>query len=251
MKRVISLVLLCCTMATMATAQTGKGIFSIKPMAGINVSTFSGGVVSDMYHTKVGFTAGMEAESGLNNWLGLSLGIVYSQQGAKVDGSLSALFTDNSTGKSGLIVTDNNGKVHCDYLNLPLLANIHIPALHGLSLKTGIQMGFLVKSQMNLSTDAAIFYDYVTSASYNYEPHYWNLQDANAGDSHFSHYESNMSDICKSIDIGIPIGLSYEYKNVVLDVRYCFGLTKIDNTQEPEDTRNRTLSVTLGYNFKL
>ena len=52
-------------------------------------------------------------------------------------------------------------------------------------------------------------------------------------------------------DVGIPIGLSYEYKNVVLDVRYCFGLTKIDNTQDPEDTRNRTLSVTLGYNFKL
>ena len=249
MKKRLIFMMVCC--ATMATAQTGKGMFSIKPMAGINVSTFSGGIVSDMYHTKVGLTAGMEAEYGINNWLGLSLGIVYSQQGAKADGSLSYLITDNATARTHLMVTKNEGKVHCDYLNLPLLANFHIPALRGLTLKTGIQMGILVKSQMNLSTDAAIFYDYVTSASYNYEPHYWNLQDANAGDSHFSHYESNMSDICKSIDVGIPIGLSYEYKNVVLDVRYCFGLTKNDNTQEPEDTRNRTFSVTLGYRFNL
>ena len=246
MKKRLILMMVCC--ATMATAQTGKGMFSIKPMAGINVSTFSGGIVSDMYHTKVGFTAGMEAEYGLNNFLGLSLGIVYSQQGAKVDGALSALFTDISTGKSGIIITSNKGKIHCDYLNLPLLANFHIPALRGLTLKTGLQMGILVKSQMNLSTDAAIFYDYGNDS----EPHYWNVQEVSNTDAPtYTHYESNMSDICKSIDVGIPIGLSYEYKNVVLDVRYCFGLTKIDNTQEPEDTRNRTLSVTLGYNFKL
>ena len=245
MKKSLILIMVCC--ATMATAQTGKGIFSIKPMAGFNVSNFSGGVVSDMYHTKVGFTVGMEAEYGINNWLGLSLGIVYSQQGAKVDGSLSYLITDNATARTHLMVTKNEGKVHCDYLNLPLLANFHIPALRGLTLKTGIQMGILVKSQMNLSTDAAIFYDNGNDS----EPHYWNLQDANANGPFFSHYESNMSDICKSLDIGIPIGMSYEYKNVVLDICYCFGLTQNDNTQEPEDTRNRTFSVTLGYRFNL
>ena len=54
MKKRLIFMMVCC--ATMATAQTGKGIFSIKPMAGFNVSNFSGGVVSDMYHTKVGFT---------------------------------------------------------------------------------------------------------------------------------------------------------------------------------------------------
>jgi hypothetical protein len=51
--------------------------------------------------------------------------------------------------------------------------------------------------------------------------------------------------------LGIPVGLSYEYKNVVLDARYYFGLTKIDNTENPEDVRNRYFSVTLGYRFHL
>ena len=61
----------------------------------------------------------------------------------------------------------------------------------------------------------------------------------------------SLSDICKSIDFGIPIGLSYEYKNVTLDARYYFGLTKLDKTEDPENTRNRCLSITLGYRFHL
>ena len=61
----------------------------------------------------------------------------------------------------------------------------------------------------------------------------------------------NETDACKSIDFGIPVGLSYEYKNVTLDARYYFGLTKIDNSQELENIRNRTFSVTLGYRFNL
>jgi hypothetical protein len=60
-----------------------------------------------------------------------------------------------------------------------------------------------------------------------------------------------MSNVCKSVDVGFPIGLSYEYKNVVLDARYYFGLTKIDKTEDAEDCRNRMLSITLGYRFKL
>lgn len=31
----------------------------------------------------------------------------------------------------------------------------------------------------------------------------------------------------KTFDFSIPIGLSYEYKNIVIDGRYNFGLTKV------------------------
>ena len=61
----------------------------------------------------------------------------------------------------------------------------------------------------------------------------------------------NVTDVSKSVDFGIPVGLSYEYKNVTLDARYCFGLTKTDKILEAEDNRNRTFSVTLGYRFNL
>ena len=150
LKMIRTLILLSCV-ATMAQAQNDKGTFSIKPMAGVNVSTFSGGIVSDLYHTKAGFTAGMEAEYGINNWLGLSLGLIYSQQGAKVDGDLGIVFTDASTGKLGYMVTHNDGKINCDYLNLPLMANFYIPAIPGLSLKTGIQCMIPVTTAMPLS----------------------------------------------------------------------------------------------------
>ena len=59
------------------------------------------------------------------------------------------------------------------------------------------------------------------------------------------------SDVLKSMDFGIPIGLSYEFKNIVLDARYYFGLRKIDNTEDEESIRNRCLTVTLGYRLHL
>jgi hypothetical protein len=64
-------------------------------------------------------------------------------------------------------------------------------------------------------------------------------------------YNTNISDVCKSVDFGIPLGLSYEYKNIVLDARYYFGLTKIDKTDDPDSARNQYLSITLGYKFNL
>ena len=64
-------------------------------------------------------------------------------------------------------------------------------------------------------------------------------------------YNTDMSDVCKSVDFGIPVGLSYEYKNIVLDTRYFFGLTKIDKTDNPDSARNQYLSITLGYKFHL
>ena len=59
------------------------------------------------------------------------------------------------------------------------------------------------------------------------------------------------NDICKSVDFGIPLGLSYEYKNISLDARYYFGLTKIDKTENPDTAKNRYFSITLGYRFHL
>jgi hypothetical protein len=61
-------------------AQDQKGKLSIKPMVGVNLSNF-GNATIDMYQMKVGLTGGAELEYGINPWLGLSLGLMYSQQG--------------------------------------------------------------------------------------------------------------------------------------------------------------------------
>ena len=200
--------IVCWTADLMAQNQTGK--LSIRPMVGVNLSDF-GNASIDMYKMKVGLTGGAELEYGLNPWLGLSIGLMYSQQGAKIDGSIDAMVADDN-GNIWLTKTQMNGKLKCDYLNLPLMANVYIPAIKGLAFKAGVDGAKL---------------------------------------NQISSYSTSITDVCKSVDFGIPLGLSYEYKNVVLDARYFFGLTKIDKTDNPDSARNQYLSITLGYKFNL
>ena len=76
MKKIVFLAaFVCCT--AVVTAQNLQGKFSLKPMAGINLTGVNGGVISDFYHNKVRFTAGLEAEYGITPWLGISLGAIY------------------------------------------------------------------------------------------------------------------------------------------------------------------------------
>lgn len=94
---------------------------------------------------------------------------------------------------------------------------INIPILaqyyvvKGLAIKAGVQPGFLVR------------------ASY----------DGNS-----------FSDACKKFDFSIPVGLSYEYQNFVLDARYNIGLTKTAKDAS-EKTKNSVIQITLGYKFAL
>lgn len=213
-------------------------------MAGINVTEMNGGAINNLYHHKVRFTGGLEAEYGITPWLGVSLGAIYSQQGAKVEGGLMSEGKDEK-GVTLVSYVGMKGKLNSEYINVPLMANFYIPYVKGLAVKTGIQLGLLASSKMNtlVLTITAI-----------YDPNEVNQLVLRETDNNYPKVTEiglTQNDVCKSVDFGIPVGLSYEYKNVVLDARYYFGLTKIDNTPEPEDVRNRHFSFTLGYRFRL
>jgi hypothetical protein len=233
MKKHLLLAAFVCCVASVS-AQNPKGTFSIKPMAGINVTGLNGGN-SGLYKNKVGFTAGVEAEYGVNDWLGVSLGALYSQQGAKID-KFEQQRVNQAQGDFD-VVTKVDGKLKSQYLNLPLLVNAYIPGVKGLAVKAGIQVGFCLSSDSESTTEiyaVPVETDRLVELEFNDTKSYMEA-----------------TDVCKSVDFGIPVGLSYEYKNVVLDARYYFGLTKIDRTEYPEDCRNRHFSVTLGYRFHL
>ena len=104
------------------SAQNQIGKLSIKPMAGVNLSNFSN-ATQDVYSMMVGLTGGAELEYGVNPWLGLSLGLVYSQQGAKIDGTLDGMIIDGYS-NSRLTNTSMEGKLECNYLSVRLMANI-------------------------------------------------------------------------------------------------------------------------------
>jgi hypothetical protein len=222
-------------MATMA--QNEKGVFSIRPMAGVNLSYFSGGVSEDFYHMKAGFAVGMEAEYGISRSFGLSLGAFYSQMGAKVDGTLAAMAVNDEY----MIYVENKdkGKVTCNYITLPLMANFYVPVVKGLALKVGAQMGILANSRMKADIDAKTEV-YLRSEATS-RPTTTNEQTSIDQDTE-----------CKSLDFGIPFGMSYEHKNVIVDLRYYFGLIKIDDSAtNRENIRNRCLTLTLGYRLPL
>lgn len=54
-------------------------------------------------------------------------------------------------------------------------------------------------------------------------------------------------DRCNKVDLSIPVGLSYEFSNVILDARYNIGLTKIE--KDGDANKNSVIQVTLGYKF--
>ena len=56
-----------------------------------------------------------------------------------------------------------------------------------------------------------------------------------------------MDDV-KGFDLAIPVGLSYQYQNIVLDARYNWGVTKIT---DGADSKNSVFQITLGYKFSL
>lgn len=84
-------------------------------------------------------------------------------------------------------------------------------AAEGLALKAGVQMGFL------------------TSAK----------EDA-----------MDIKDDIKSTAIAIPVGISYEFENIVVDARYNIGVTKV-NKYGSKSQRSDLFLVTLGYKFSL
>ena len=65
------------------------------------------------------------------------------------------------------------------------------------------------------------------------------LMKAKSGDYDFK-------DACKKVDFSIPVGLSYEFSDFVIDARYNFGLTKIFDDADVK-CKNSVIMLTLGY----
>ena len=101
-----------------------------------------------------------------------------------------------------------------DYINIPILANVYV--VKNLAVKVGLQPAFNVNSKAK----------------------------ASQGDSSV---QGSIEGI-KTFDFSIPIGLSYEYKNIVIDGRYNFGLTKVSKYA---DSKNSVFQITLGYKFDI
>ncbi len=194
-----------------AFAQTKEGSFNILPKAGINISNLSN---KDNAKVKVGFTAGAEAEYQLTKQLSLSAGALFSMQGAKS----TTVFREVDNTTKEIREVDIKNTMEFDYINVPILANYYI--IEGLAVKLGIQPGFNIIAKRKRT-------DGVEKES------------------------KNLSDLVvdvRKVDISIPIGVSYEFNDFVVDARFNLGLTEVADLVK---SKNRVFQITFGYQIDL
>ena len=203
-----------------AVAQNEVGQLTLQPKVGMNISKITGSNLN----SKVGLVAGFEAEYGVAKNFGVSVAALYSMQGAKKD-----LKVNNGTSV--------DVKYNLDYINIPVLAQYYI--VPGLAVKAGIQFGFNVRNKVKVGT---------TIAGYN-------LKDDCSMDEFLDMAralgESIPSDAkFQKFDLSIPVGLSYEYEDFVLDARYNIGTSKLIKN-DPDSSKNSVFQLTIGYKFEL
>lgn len=181
-----------CSLA--ANAQSpAAGSFTVAPKVGVNISTIDG---SDHNKSKIGFAIGGEALYMFNDMLGISGGVMYSQQGSKQEaGGLTATFKT-------------------DYVNVPIMLNEYV--YPGLAIKLGVQPGFKVNEEIKFD----------------------NGRDGISG----------TTESLESLDISIPVGISYEFNKIVVDARYNWGVSNMFK-EDGEKGHNSVFQLTLGYRF--
>lgn len=144
--------------------------------------------------------------------IGLAAGVEAEYQATdifSVSAGLTYSMQGNKAKEEGVTLTTK-----LDYINIPILANVYVTK--GLAVKLGVQPAFNVSDKQKLSGGKASV----------------EAEDVGA----------------ESFDFSIPVGLSYEYNNVVFDARYNFGVT---NIADGGDSKNSVFQFTLGYKFAL
>ena len=126
MKKLIVLISLLVMAVTAYSQQLRPGSVTITPKIGVNASSYYGSD-NEGCDYKAGLTLGAEGEYYIKNWLGVSAGLMYSQQGC------------SSSENSDI-------KICTEYINVPVLCNFHLGKCF--SLKAGLQPG------VNLSAKA-------------------------------------------------------------------------------------------------
>ena len=139
--------------------------------------------------------------------------------------------------ESGLVASSkvdyegySNHTVNLNVLNVPLTFNYYIA--DGIAVKAGVQMGFAID----------------TNEKYKMTPFTINDRTGEHNYGTMVKYHKNTNDDYKSVDVSIPLGVSYEYMNVVVDARYNIGVTK---NNKINDSKSNFFALTVGYKFDM
>ena len=211
-------------------AQPKWGTWSVVPHVGVSFANLTKDAIYVPYsgtshsQTRIGFSGGADVYYQLTDKLALSGGVAYTQAGCNfkdVPADLSA--------RSGTVFHDSY--FNLGYVDVPLLAHVYVSK--DLALSIGCQPSFLTKA-----TAHAEMQDYET--------------DGKGGIKYDKNVvsEGDAKSLFKKAAFAIPVGISYEYENVMLTARYNIGLSKVYN-HDLGDSKNKIITVSVGYKFNL
>ena len=207
------MMLVMATVALTASAQNEVGQLTLQPKVGVNLANLTDTKINDESgKMKAGLVLGVEAEYGLTEKFSVAAGLLYSMQGCDFGESKVKLNGETVSG------WDKNER-NFSYLNIPIVANLYFAK--GWAIKAGIQPGFLLSAKYKLD-----------------------------GVGLTPSVDEDIKDACKSFDLSIPLGLSYEYEKAVFDLRYNLGVTKV-NKEGDNSSKNSVIPFTVGYKFAL
>ena len=173
---------------------------------------------------RYGFTAGVEAQYQVTNTCGIIFGVDYSVEDVRYD--------DAEINEPMHQVKFSDMKTNIHVISVPVL--VHLYLYKGLAFQTGLQPEYIAKYSNSYSVErTSPAPDHKVPVTIMAEP-----------------------DVRK-MNLTIPLGLSYEYKNVILGARYryCFlnmnHDSKVNSGFQDGNYHLQSISVTLGYKFKL
>lgn len=203
----------------------------VDPEGGISISTpdnelMAGNTQFNGNKYKAGFTVGAESQYQFSDVLGLLVGAFFTQQGAKYNTKGNIMEYDDLR-----IGFANDVQIQLNSITVPVLINAYV--WKGLAVKAGLQPEFAVSKKVKGDMTVSYRGKSVTTS----------LGSANG---------------LRTFSLSLPVGISYEYKHIVADLRYGIGLTNLNKPivddwgkRNELSNHNSTFSLTLGYKFQL
>lgn len=192
-----------------------KKLILMAVMALATVSSFAQQAVGTFtIQPKIGLNLANLTDGDADLRAGVAAGVEFEYQVSDIF-SLSAGALYSMQGCKNTI-QDVDVTTKLDYINVPILANVYVAK--GFAVKLGLQPSFKVNYKFSVDGDS-------------FDGEKWGPK-------------------ANGVDLSIPVGVSYEYQNFVLDGRYNFGVTKAFDSKA-EKSKNSVFQITLGYKFDL
>ena len=212
-----------------------QGTVSIVPRIGLSIANLSGDeIIVDGNYTlssryRTSFMGGVDLDYQFLPDFSVTLGAYYAQQGCNYKNSFEEKHS-GTTLVGGTGYSDMSTQLH--YINVPLTLNAYLAP--GFALKAGVKFGFAMSGKMK----------YV-------ETIYTKDNEGEMKPSKPEDRENNLNSTMKKMCMSIPVGLSYEFADVIIDARYNIGLTPFQEVGGYKGPKNRVFTLSAGYRFKL